>query len=78
MSGTERFDIAELLAQRGGERYDLAREYLNPQLSRMLHAIGFDRIYTRGTAPISTTRTARPTSTCWRASACSRSGGTTR
>ncbi len=48
MSSTERFDIANLLAQRGDERYELARRYLNPQLSRMLHAIGFDRIYARG------------------------------
>jgi acetylornithine/succinyldiaminopimelate/putrescine aminotransferase len=37
-----------LLAQRGDERYGLHREYLNPQLPRMLHAIGFDKIYTRG------------------------------
>jgi len=42
------FDVAGLLAKRGGERYELAREYLNPQLVRMLHAIGFDKIYTRG------------------------------
>jgi ornithine--oxo-acid transaminase len=42
------FDLAALLAQRGAERYDLQARYLNPQLSRMLHAIGFDRVYTRG------------------------------
>jgi len=42
------FDVAGLLAKRGGERYELAREYLNPQLARTLHAIGFDKVYTRG------------------------------
>ena len=34
--------------QRGDERYELHARYLNPQLPRMLHAIGFDKIYTRG------------------------------
>ena len=29
------------------ERYELHRQYLNPQLPRMLHAIGFDKVYTR-------------------------------
>ena len=48
MSTSGPFDLAGLLAKRGGERYDLAREYLNPQLARTLHAIGFDKIYTRG------------------------------
>lgn len=42
-------DIARLLAERGGERYDLHRRHGNPQLPRMLHAIGFDRQYVRGT-----------------------------
>jgi acetylornithine/succinyldiaminopimelate/putrescine aminotransferase len=41
------FDLAALLEQRGAERYDLQARYLNPQLPRMLHAIGFDKIYTR-------------------------------
>src|SRR5215471_2329831 len=41
------FDLAALIAQRGDERYDLQSRYVNPQLSRMLHAIGFDKIYTR-------------------------------
>jgi ornithine--oxo-acid transaminase len=48
VSGTEPFDLANLLAQRGGDRYALHRKYLNPQLPRMLHAIGFDRFYVRG------------------------------
>ena len=30
------------------ERYELHARHLNPQLTRMLHAIGFDRVYTRG------------------------------
>ncbi|HEX3336291.1 MAG TPA: aspartate aminotransferase family protein [Jatrophihabitans sp.] len=42
------FDLASLLARRGGERYELHRRYGNPQLPRMLHAIGFDKTYVRG------------------------------
>jgi ornithine--oxo-acid transaminase len=47
MGSTEEFDLAEILRRRGPHRYDLHRAYLNPQLPRMLRAIGFDRIYTR-------------------------------
>ncbi len=42
------FDLAGLLRRRGGERYELYGRYLNPQLPRMLHAIGFDTVYARG------------------------------
>jgi ornithine--oxo-acid transaminase len=41
------FDLPELLAARGGEGYELHSRYLNPQLARMLHAIGFDQVYER-------------------------------
>jgi acetylornithine/succinyldiaminopimelate/putrescine aminotransferase len=41
------FDLATLLAQRGAERYELHTKYLNHQLPRMLHTIGFDRVYER-------------------------------
>ena len=41
------FDLPELLRARRGEGYALAARYLNPQLPRMLHAIGFDRVYER-------------------------------
>ncbi|MDX3239952.1 aspartate aminotransferase family protein [Streptomyces sp. ME03-5709C] len=41
------FDLARLLAERGAERYDLHARYLNHQLPRMLHTIGFDKIYER-------------------------------
>lgn len=47
VSTSSQFDLRDLLARRGGEGYELQRRYLNPQLPRMLHAIGFDRIYTR-------------------------------
>jgi acetylornithine/succinyldiaminopimelate/putrescine aminotransferase len=47
MGSTEEFDLAEILRTRGPERYELHRAHLNPQLPRMLHAIGFDRVYTR-------------------------------
>jgi ornithine--oxo-acid transaminase len=42
------FDLTGLLAARRGEAYDLHARYLNPQLPRMLHAIGFDKQYERG------------------------------
>jgi ornithine--oxo-acid transaminase len=42
------FDLRGLLQSRGDERYALHARHLNPQLPRMLHAIGFDRMYTRG------------------------------
>ncbi|MFI1938657.1 aspartate aminotransferase family protein [Streptomyces purpureus] len=41
------FDLARLLAERGGERYELHSRHLNHQLPRMLHTIGFDRYYER-------------------------------
>jgi ornithine--oxo-acid transaminase len=41
------FDVLELLAGRGSERYELQQRLVNPQLARMLHTIGFDKIYTR-------------------------------
>ncbi|SCF93698.1 aspartate aminotransferase family protein [Streptomyces sp. Ncost-T10-10d] len=45
--GPKGFDLAQLLAERGGERYELHTEYLNHQLPRMLHTIGFDKVYER-------------------------------
>jgi acetylornithine/succinyldiaminopimelate/putrescine aminotransferase len=41
------FDLATLLAERGAERYDLHTRHLNHQLPRMLHTIGFDKVYER-------------------------------
>ncbi len=41
------FDLPGLLAARDGEGYELHARYLNPQLARMLHTIGFDRVYER-------------------------------
>jgi ornithine--oxo-acid transaminase len=41
------FDLSSLLQQRGDERYELHTRHLNPQLPRMLHAIGFDKVYAR-------------------------------
>ncbi|MBZ4321451.1 aspartate aminotransferase family protein [Streptomyces huiliensis] len=45
--GTKGFDLARLLAERGGERYELHARHLNHQLPRMLHTIGFDKVYER-------------------------------
>lgn len=45
--GTGGFDLRALLAERGGERYELHARYLNHQLPRMLHTIGFDKVYER-------------------------------
>src|SRR5207244_5950995 len=41
------FEVQDLLARRGHERYEMHRRFLNPQLPRMLHAIGFDKTYVR-------------------------------
>jgi ornithine--oxo-acid transaminase len=41
------FDLPSLLDARRGQGYDLQGRYLNPQLPRMLHAIGFDHRYER-------------------------------
>jgi ornithine--oxo-acid transaminase len=41
------FDLAQLLAERGAERYELHARFLNHQLPRMLHTIGFDKVYER-------------------------------
>src|SRR5258706_12830070 len=41
------FDLPSILASRRGEGYELSARYLNPQLARMLHAIGFDKVYER-------------------------------
>ena len=41
------FDLPGLLADRRGQGYELHARYLNPQLPRMLHAIGFDKVYER-------------------------------
>ncbi|MFE5591127.1 aspartate aminotransferase family protein [Streptomyces sp. NPDC056549] len=41
------FDLQALLSERGAERYELHARYLNHQLPRMLHTIGFDKVYER-------------------------------
>ena len=48
MDPADRFDLLDVVARRGPERYALHRRLLNPQLPRMLHAIGFDKHYARG------------------------------
>ncbi|WP_030703087.1 MULTISPECIES: aspartate aminotransferase family protein [unclassified Streptomyces] len=45
--GNRGFDLARLLAERGTERYDLHTRHLNHQLPRMLHTLGFDKVYER-------------------------------
>jgi len=42
------FDLAELMASRRGENFDLHARYLNPQLTRVVTTLGFDRLYERG------------------------------
>jgi len=42
------FDLSALLAARRDHGYELHARHLNPQLPRMLHAIGFDRVYEQG------------------------------
>lgn len=41
------FDLARLLEERGAERYELHTRHLNHQLPRMLHTLGFDKVYER-------------------------------
>lgn len=41
------FDLTKLLAERGAERYELHARHLNHQLPRMLHTLGFDKVYER-------------------------------
>jgi ornithine--oxo-acid transaminase len=41
------FDLNAVLTSLGPERYGLHARHLNPQLPRMLHTIGFDKVYTR-------------------------------
>jgi ornithine--oxo-acid transaminase len=41
------FDLPSLLSERNGQGYELHARYLNPQRPRMLHAIGFDKVYER-------------------------------
>jgi len=42
------FDLSAELAAVRGQGYDLHSKYLNPQLPRTLHTIGFDKVYERG------------------------------
>ncbi|MFF9688748.1 aspartate aminotransferase family protein [Streptomyces sp. NPDC014623] len=41
------FDLTRILAERGAERYELHTRHLNHQLPRMLHTLGFDKVYER-------------------------------
>jgi ornithine--oxo-acid transaminase len=45
------FDLPALLADRAGEGYELQDRYLKPHLARMLHVIGFDKVYERAEGP---------------------------
>jgi len=40
-------DIGRLLEERAGEGYALQGKYVNAQVPKMLHAIGFDKVFTR-------------------------------
>src|ERR1017187_4859193 len=44
-------DIAALMKQRAGEKYDLHAAHINPANVRTLKTIGFDRFYTRAEGP---------------------------
>jgi ornithine--oxo-acid transaminase len=41
------FDLSALLAEHRGDGYELYGRYLNPQQPKLLHTIGFDRVYER-------------------------------
>ena len=72
------FDLGAELAAVRGQGYDLHSKYLNPQLPRTLHTIGFDKDYVRGRAPTSTTPKETRTRTSCPASGCSPPAGLTR
>jgi acetylornithine/succinyldiaminopimelate/putrescine aminotransferase len=42
------FDLSQVLRQRQGENFQLHARHINPQMSRLLKTIGFDRFYVRG------------------------------
>jgi acetylornithine/succinyldiaminopimelate/putrescine aminotransferase len=42
------FNLAELMEQRAGENFTLHSQYLNPQLTKVVKTLGFDRFYQRG------------------------------
>ena len=42
------FDLNAELAAVRGQGYELHSKYMNPQMVRMLHTIGFDKVYERG------------------------------
>jgi acetylornithine/succinyldiaminopimelate/putrescine aminotransferase len=44
---TVAFDIRQLLSDRSGEGYSLQTDYVNAQVPKMLHAIGFDKQFVR-------------------------------
>jgi acetylornithine/succinyldiaminopimelate/putrescine aminotransferase len=41
------FDLTDLLAARRGQGYALQSQYVNAQVPKMLHAIGFDKVFER-------------------------------
>src|SRR5512137_1505927 len=43
--------IAQLLAERAGESFDLHDKHLNTQMVRVLKTIGYDRVYTKARGP---------------------------
>jgi ornithine--oxo-acid transaminase len=45
------FDLDVALSERAADGYSLHAKLLNPQLPRMLHTIGFDRVYERASGP---------------------------
>ena len=42
------FKLSELLDQRHGENFELHAQYINPQLTKVVKTLGFDRFYVRG------------------------------
>ncbi|HBF13329.1 MAG TPA: aspartate aminotransferase family protein [Deltaproteobacteria bacterium] len=45
------FNIKEIFHKRSGENFELFGRYINPQFSKVLKTIGFDKIYTKGMGP---------------------------
>lgn len=45
------FDLLNLIAENRSQNYELYSEHVNPQFTKVLKTIGFDRIYERGEGP---------------------------
>jgi len=58
------FNLAQLMEERHGDNFALHAQYLNPQLTKVVTTLGFDRFYERGEGCTSSMTRTIATSTC--------------